>query len=79
MEEDLLTIEEKRIWLADIFRNISGDYSQADRFKALTEDTKLALIQQEIDEKLEEQAPRQDNPLLSLLNSLPPPNPVNHQ
>ncbi len=42
-----LTIEEKRDWLADIFRDVSGDYSQADKFKAMTEDTRLAQLQEE--------------------------------
>lgn len=41
-----LTIEEKRAWLARIFRDTSGEYTAADKFKALQEDTNLALIQQ---------------------------------
>ncbi len=41
-----LTIEEKRAWLARIFRDTSGEYTEADKFKALQEDTNLALIQQ---------------------------------
>ena len=39
-----LTIEEKRAWLARIFRDTSGEYTEADKFKALQEDTNLALI-----------------------------------
>ena len=42
-----LTIDEKRDWLAQIFRDASGDYSQADKFKALAEDTRLAQLQTE--------------------------------
>jgi hypothetical protein len=42
-----LTIDEKRDWLAQIFRDASGDYSQADKFKALAEDTRLAQLQSE--------------------------------
>lgn len=41
-----LTIEEKRAWLARIFRDTSGEYTDADKFKAMQEDTNLALIQQ---------------------------------
>lgn len=39
-----LTIEEKRSWLAKIFRDTSGEYIAADKLKALQEDTNLALI-----------------------------------
>lgn len=42
-----LTIEEKRSWLACIFRDESGEYSQADKFKAMIEDTRLAMLEQE--------------------------------
>ena len=42
-----LTIDEKRDWLARIFRDESGDFSQADKFKALAEDTRLAQLQEE--------------------------------
>ncbi|MBR5887856.1 MAG: hypothetical protein IKZ07_06570 [Akkermansia sp.] len=46
-KERHLTIEEKRDWLAGIFRDVSGDYSQADKFKAMAEDTRLAQLQEE--------------------------------
>lgn len=36
-----LSIEEKRAWLARIFRDTSGEYSEADKFKAMREDTRL--------------------------------------
>ena len=36
-----LTIAEKREWLARIFRDTSGEYTDADKFKALREDTRL--------------------------------------
>lgn len=76
MEEDLLTIREKRLWLAEIFRNAGGEYSQADRFKALTEDTKLALIQEEADNPESREKGVLSNPLLDIISSLPPPDPV---
>lgn len=41
-----LTIEEKRAWLARIFRDSSGEYTDADKLKAMQEDTNLALISQ---------------------------------
>ena len=36
-----LTIAEKRAWLARIFRDTTGEYSDADKFKAMREDTRL--------------------------------------
>ena len=69
-----LTITEKRDWLASIFRDDSGDISQADKFKALAEDTKLAQLQAEED-KAQPHATEptaMPNPL-ELLNLLPPP------
>lgn len=36
-----LTIAEKREWLAGIFRDTSGEYTDADKFKALREETRL--------------------------------------
>lgn len=50
MKEPLLSTEEKRRWLAHVFRDTDGEYSQADKFKALVEDTKLAALQQEEEE-----------------------------
>ena len=50
MKEPLLSTEEKRRWLARVFRDTDGEYSQADKFKALVEDTKLAALQQEEEE-----------------------------
>lgn len=67
MNDPLLSTEEKRRWLARVFRDTDGEYSQADKFKALVEDTKLAALQQEE----EEGAPAKD-PLLALLRALPP-------
>lgn len=40
-ETRFLTIEEKRAWLARIFRDNTGFYSEADKFKAMREDTRL--------------------------------------
>jgi len=66
-----LTIEEKRDWLASVFRDESGEFSQADKFKAMTEDTKLAVLQ------TEQEAPRSathtENSPASLFDQLPPP------
>ena len=50
MNNPLLSTEEKRRWLARVFRDEDGEYSQADKFKALVEDTKLAALQQEEEE-----------------------------
>ena len=44
--QQFLTIEEKRAWLAHIFRDTSGFFTNADKFKAMQEDTNLALISQ---------------------------------
>lgn len=67
-----LTIEEKRDWLASVFRDESGEYSQADRFKAMVEDTRLVMLEQE---KKEETPPPQPALDLDLLAHLPPPLP----
>ena len=40
-ERRFLTIAEKREWLARIFRDTTGYYTEADKFKALREDTRL--------------------------------------
>lgn len=46
MNQQFLTIDEKREWLARIFRDTSGEYTDADKFKAMVEDTHLAMISQ---------------------------------
>ena len=67
-----LTIEEKRDWLAYIFRDESGEYSQADKFKAMAEDTRLAQLQEEQKESAQQSSSEKlDIPLLSA--HLPPP------
>lgn len=74
MKDALLSTEEKRRWLARVFRDTNGEYSQADKFKALVEDTKLAALQQE-EEEFKRQRERGDtpqDPILSLLQALPP-------
>lgn len=40
-QSQFLTITEKREWLAHIFRDTTGYYTEADKFKALREDTRL--------------------------------------
>lgn len=74
MNNPLLSTEEKRRWLARVFRDTDGEYSQADKFKALVEDTKLAALQQEEEElkRRQEEDPAMQDPLLALLRSLPP-------
>lgn len=69
-KKKFLSIEEKRSWLAGIFRDISGEYSQADKFKAMIEDTRLAVLASE--------AEKPSTPMLTgmsaeLLAHLPPP------
>ena len=66
-----LSIEEKRSWLADIFRDTSGEYSQADKFKAMIEDTRLAMLAEEAC-KAAQPAPLPGMPA-ELLAHLPPP------
>lgn len=68
-----LTIDEKRDWLADIFRDSSGEYSQGDKFKAMIEDTKLAIMLEEEAKKNAES--RANEPVInhSILAHLPPP------
>lgn len=39
-----LSIKEKRAWLARIFRDTSGEYSEADKFKVLREDNRLVML-----------------------------------
>lgn len=73
-----LSIEEKRAWLADIFRDVAGEYSQADKFKAMVEDTKLAQIldeQSELELKREQEEKKSTDSidLVRLLQALPPP------
>ena len=67
-----LTIEEKRSWLADIFRDSSGEYSQADKFKAMIEDTRLAMLAEEAARPTPQQATLPGIPR-ELLEHLPPP------
>ena len=64
-----LSIEEKRDWLADIFRDASGEYTQADKFKALAEDTKLAQLQAEEAKADTKQASPQEDILKLLATS----------
>ena len=74
MKNPLLSTEEKRRWLARVFRDEDGEYSQADKFKALVEDTKLAALQQEEEEfkRQREMGAAPQDPILALLQSLPP-------
>lgn len=40
-QPQFLTIAEKRAWLARIFRDTTGEYTESDKFKAMREDTRL--------------------------------------
>lgn len=65
-----LTIEEKRDWLAEVFRDPDGIYTQADKFKAMVEDTRLAEL-----EAQDTPPPKPDRPEIpaDILAHLPPP------
>lgn len=65
-----LTIEEKRDWLAAIFRDEEGVYSQADKFKAMVEDTRLAELEAQ---QREAAAPPAHAIPPDILSHLPPP------
>ena len=60
--------------LARVFRDEDGEYSQADKFKALVEDTKLAALQQEEEEfkRQREIGAAPQDPILALLQAIPP-------
>lgn len=70
-KERHLTIEEKRDWLASIFRDDDGIYSQADKFKAMVEDTRLAELEAEL-QKAAAPPPSHAIPP-DILSHLPPP------
>ncbi len=70
-----LSIEEKRDWLAYVFRDESGEFSQADKFKAMTEDTRLAVLQAEQKAAEQPAAAPAAAPLPDILEFLPPPLP----
>ena len=67
-----LSIDEKRTWLADIFRDATGEFSQADKFKAMIEDTRLAMLATEGSKQEPQQTTLPGIPL-ELLRHLPPP------
>lgn len=68
-----LSIDEKRDWLAEIFRDTGGEYSQSDKFKAMIEDTKLAMMLAEEEKKKAENAEEETGFNHRLLAHLPPP------
>lgn len=53
MNNNFLTIEEKRAWLARIFRDTSGFFTDADKLKALEADNRLVAMQANCQEKLD--------------------------
>lgn len=72
-KKKFLSIEEKRTWLAAIFRDSSGEFSQADKFKAMIEDTRLAMLEAESAKSAEPALPGIP---AALLAHLPPPLPA---
>ena len=50
--QQFLTIEEKRAWLARIFRDTSGEYTDADKLKALEADNRIVSLQATVKENL---------------------------
>lgn len=76
-----LTISEKRDFFTAIARDTSGEFSTADKFKAIVEDTKLFQLELELEEsKLkraeEAEAVRRQSQInlpSHLLQYLPPP------
>ena len=75
MNDPLLSTEEKRRWLARVFRDTDARILPGGtNFKALVEDTKLAALQQEEEEfkRQSETGTAVQDPLLALLRSLPP-------
>ncbi len=69
-----LTIKEKRDFFATIARDKSGEYSTADKFKAIIEDTKLLEIEK-TEAEAEEIRQKAERPAFPdhLLAHLPPP------
>lgn len=53
MNNNFLTIEEKRAWLARIFRDTSGFFTAADKLKAMEADNRLVAMQANGQEKLD--------------------------
>ena len=76
-----LTISEKRDFFTTIARDTSGEFSTADKFKAIVEDTKLFQLELELEEsklkrKEEAEAVRRQSQFTlpsHLLQHLPPP------
>ena len=53
MNDNVLTIEEKRAWLARIFRDKSGFFTDADKLKAIEADNRLVELQVNCQVKLD--------------------------
>ena len=57
--DSCLTIEEKRAWLARIFRDTSGEYTDADKLKVLEADNRLVELNKthkDLDNKIRAEA-----------------------
>lgn len=76
-----LTIPEKRDFFTSIARDKTGEFTTADKFKAIVEDTKLFQLELELEEtklkRAEEAAAAEHRPEYTipphLLQHLPPP------
>ncbi len=73
MKKNHLSISEKRDWLASLFRDNTGEISQAEKFKAMVEDTRLAMLTEEKNssDKSPPKVPAEDT--FSLFDYLPAP------
>ncbi|MFI3243229.1 MAG: hypothetical protein R3Y56_03130 [Akkermansia sp.] len=71
MKRKHLSIKEKRDWLAGIFRDESGEFSQSEKFKAMVEDTRLAMLPEQ--KSSEPSKSGAIFPSLEILSHLPPP------
>ncbi len=74
MRKKHLSISEKRDWLASLFRDTTGEISQAEKFKAMVEDTRLAMLSEEKAASKSSKADKSDEPqiqLIELLSHLP--------
>ncbi len=74
MRKKHLSISEKRDWLASLFRDTTGEISQAEKFKAMVEDTRLAMLSEEKAASKSPKTSKEDAPqmqLIELLSHLP--------
>ncbi len=73
MKNKHLSISEKRDWLASLFRDSSGEISQAEKFKAMVEDTRLAMLTEEKNTSVKSAAKAAPEDEFALFDFLPAP------